>query len=463
MGKKKKKRKKEKNNRPKKKVFSFFPLKEKTKRNIWSGMLFFLAFVFILSFFDKAAIVGRVLFEIFSFLIGKTVFLLPLVLIMASAALVFAKYKNIYRAVSLGGLFFVVSISGILQAMQQRGLFENDSFINAGEKAGGWLGYLFTWPLFKLVGFWVSSIILALMSFGGVYVFWRLLKPAREEKQPAPEKKEKPSLVKKIFSPSFKVKEVEPAPSFVGQASEEKKEPVSGGKDSSGEKEQKEGKSSWQEEYKRPPLKLLKDPKGKSSGGNIKENSTIIKKTLQSFDIPVEMSGVKVGPTVTQYALKPAEGIKLSKITSLSDDLALALATHPIRIEAPIPGKSLVGIEVPNKVRSFVRLKEMFENPQFQESSEDLLFCLGQDVSGQPAYANLENMPHLLVAGATGSGKTIFLNTLILSLVYRNSPEMLKLLVIDPKRVEFSVYKNLPHLLCSPVIDSQRAVNGFKW
>ncbi|MBW1888263.1 MAG: DNA translocase FtsK [Deltaproteobacteria bacterium] len=216
-------------------------------------------------------------------------------------------------------------------------------------------------------------------------------------------------------------------------------------------------------EYKSPPIDLLEKEKGKPSAGDIKTNSRIIKKTLESFEIPVEMSGVNVGPTVTQYSLKPAEGIKISKITSLSNDMALALATHPIRIEAPIPGKSLVGIEVPNKVRSLVRLRDLMQAPEFSDHPSDLVFCLGKDVSGHPMYANLGKMPHLLVAGSTGTGKTIFLNTLILSLLYRNSPDRLKLILIDPKRVEFSIYSSLPHLLCPAIVDSSKAVNALKW
>lgn len=147
---------------------------------------------------------------------------------------------------------------------------------------------------------------------------------------------------------------------------------------------------------------------GQALPGDIQQNSLIIKKTLEHFGIPVEMGQVNVGPTVTQYTLKPAEGIKLSRITTLSNDLALALAAHPIRIEAPIPGKSLVGVEVPNKVRLVVRLRELLGDQKFQTASSNLAFVLGRDVSGAALFADLAKMPHLLVAGATGTGKSIF-------------------------------------------------------
>ncbi|HJN62055.1 MAG TPA: DNA translocase FtsK, partial [Candidatus Parcubacteria bacterium] len=215
--------------------------------------------------------------------------------------------------------------------------------------------------------------------------------------------------------------------------------------------------------YQPPPLDLLESERGSPTAGDIKMNSAIIKKTLQNFDIPVEMSEVNIGPTVTQYTLKPAEGIKLSRILTLSNDLALSLAASSIRIEAPIPGKSLVGIEVPNKVRTLVRLRNSIEHPNFQNSLSNLTFVLGQDVSGRPVFADLARMPHLLVAGSTGTGKTICLSSIILSLLYRNNPDTLKLILVDPKRVDFAVYNNLPHLLTPVIRDAQTTVNVLKW
>ncbi|MCJ7786770.1 DNA translocase FtsK, partial [Patescibacteria group bacterium] len=215
--------------------------------------------------------------------------------------------------------------------------------------------------------------------------------------------------------------------------------------------------------YQFPPLDLLEADRGEPSSGDIKVNSAIIKKTLQNFDIPVEMSEVNIGPTVTQYTLKPAEGVKLSKITVLSNDISLALAAHPIRIEAPIPGKALVGIEVPNKVRMRVRLRNLFSLPEFQNYPSNLAITLGKDVTGKAVFTDLGKMPHLLVAGATGTGKTIYLNSLILSLLYRNGPEILKFILIDPKRVEFSVYEDFPHLLTPVIYDAQKTVNVLKW
>ena len=197
--------------------------------------------------------------------------------------------------------------------------------------------------------------------------------------------------------------------------------------------------------------------------GNIKENSLIIKKTLENFGIPVEMAEVNIGPAVTQYAFKPAEGVKLSKITTLSNNLALALAAHPIRIEAPIPGKSLVGIEVPNKVRATVVLRNLITDNLYQGNPANLLIALGKDVGGAPTYTDLTEMPHMLVAGATGTGKTIFLNSLILSLLYKSTPENLRMIMVDPKRVEFQNYNDIPHLLCPVIFDAAKTMNALQW
>ncbi len=211
-----------------------------------------------------------------------------------------------------------------------------------------------------------------------------------------------------------------------------------------------------------PPLGLLHDKNEESDPGDTRRNASIIKKTFSDFDIAVDMGEINVGPAVTQYTLKPAEGVKLSRITSLSDDLALSLAMHPVRTEAPIPGKSLVGIEVPNRKRAQITMGALIKTKDFFETNS-LTFAVGKDVAGNPIFSDLAKMPHLLVAGSTGSGKTIFLNTLIISLLYKNSPEDLRLILVDPKRVEFSLYANLPHLLTPIIYDAEKTSNALAW
>lgn len=214
--------------------------------------------------------------------------------------------------------------------------------------------------------------------------------------------------------------------------------------------------------YTPPPYSLLASMVEKPTSGDLRANANVIERTLESFGVPVEMGEINVGPTVTRYTLKPAEGVKLARITALNQDLALALAAHPIRIEAPIPGKSLVGIEVPNKMAAVVRLGSLVLYPEFQKA-EPLTFALGRNVNGDPIFADIARMPHLLVAGATGSGKSITIHDILISLLYKNSPDMLKLILIDPKRVELSIYAGLPHLIAPVVTENKKAMGALRW
>ncbi|MEK7552980.1 MAG: DNA translocase FtsK, partial [Patescibacteria group bacterium] len=216
-------------------------------------------------------------------------------------------------------------------------------------------------------------------------------------------------------------------------------------------------------EFRPLPLSLLERDVGKPVSGDIKANANIIKRTLANFGIMVEMDEVSIGPSITRYALKPAEGVKLSRIIALQNDLALALAAHPIRIEAPIPGLSLVGIEIPNRTKATVGLAPLLGSAAFLNSPLSLLVSLGRDISGAPHFANLARAPHILIAGSTGSGKSVVIHTFITSLLYRNSPQALRLIMIDPKRVELTLYNKIPHLLTPVVTDAKKAIATLKW
>ena len=218
-----------------------------------------------------------------------------------------------------------------------------------------------------------------------------------------------------------------------------------------------------QEGWEFPSLDLLETSTTKATSGNIAKNVDIIQKTLKDFGIDVSMGDVNIGPTVTQYSLKPKEGIKLNQIVARTNDLALALAAHPIRIEAPIPGKSAVGLELPNKVAAVVTLKEILESDQFKHKKSNLSIALGRSVAGDPELIDIKKMPHLLIAGATGSGKSICINGIILSLVYQNTPADLRMILVDPKRVEFTPYNGIPHLLAPVVTEPDKTINVLKW
>ncbi len=216
-------------------------------------------------------------------------------------------------------------------------------------------------------------------------------------------------------------------------------------------------------EYNPPPLSLLGLDKGKPGVGDIKANANIIKRTFINFGISVEMDEVSVGPTVTRYAIKPAEGVRLSKIISLQNNLELALAAHPVRIEAPIPGKSLVGIEVPNASKAMVGLGGILSAPEWNTSTKPILAAIGRDITGTPHYVNVAKMPHGLIAGATGSGKSVAIHAVITSLLYRNSPNNLRFIMVDPKRVELTLYNGIPHLLTPVITDPKKCIMSLKW
>jgi S-DNA-T family DNA segregation ATPase FtsK/SpoIIIE len=211
------------------------------------------------------------------------------------------------------------------------------------------------------------------------------------------------------------------------------------------------------------PIEILNNKFSKAVGGDIEFNAQKIKNTLEKFGIEVEMGETKVGPTVTQYAFRPAEGVKLSRITTLSNDLSLALAAHPIRIEAPIPGKSLVGVEVPNRAKAIVGLREVLEDEAFKTRKNNMFIALGKDVAGQAWLYDLTKMPHLLVAGATNSGKSVCLNAIIVSLLYQNNPDALRFIMVDPKRVELPTYNGIPHLLTPVITEVSKTINSLKW
>ena len=215
--------------------------------------------------------------------------------------------------------------------------------------------------------------------------------------------------------------------------------------------------------YNPPPLSILAKNKGKPEVGDVKANMNIIRRTLQNFGIQVEMDEASIGPTVTRYAMKPAEGVRLSKIVALQSNLELALAASPVRIEAPIPGKSLVGIEVPNIARTTLGLAPLVGDEGFASSDRPLLISLGRSITGQPHFADLARMPHLLVAGTTGSGKSVTIHDFVVSLLYRCGPERLRFIMVDPKRVELTMYNSIPHLLTPVITDPKKAILALKW
>jgi len=446
-------------------------LEDEVKKGIIAVLFFLLALITILSYFNSAGEAGVWIHNILAALFGWGYFLVPLGLMLCGAAILQSLHKDIYGTPFIGMALFILSFLGILQ-MFLLGRIENG-------RGGGYLGVAVVWPFMKFLGVYASYAVLfcfVLISLLVIFnvslkgLFLKLL--GREDKsefikdggnkketKPAEENSPFGSLMKKIMpAPSFEVK---------GLGSEKKEKAPENGKEEKSLKKKDDllvlSSKMVLEDYQLPPLDLLEPDSGEPTSGDIKANANIIKRTFQHFGIEVEMAEVNIGPTVTQYTLRPAQGVKLSKITTLQNDLSLALAAHPIRIEAPIPGRSLVGIELPNKAVTKVRLRNLLEQPEFTQDHKLLTLGVGRDVAGVPVFAGLEKMPHMLIAGATGTGKSVCLNSIILSLLYRHAPNFLKLILIDPKRVEFPIYNGLPHLLTPVIVESEKTVNALRW
>ena len=220
------------------------------------------------------------------------------------------------------------------------------------------------------------------------------------------------------------------------------------------------------ENYEYPPIEILsKGPKKGLKGGAkaLTDTATKLQKTLYSFGVSAKVENVSVGPAITRYELKPAEGVRVSKIANLADDIALNLAAETIRIEAPIPGKQAVGIEVPNKEKEAVHLREVLESEEFENNKSKLTVALGKDVAGNIQLADIAKMPHVLIAGSTGSGKSVCINTIITSIIYNAKPSEVKMVMVDPKVVELSVYNGIPHLLIPVVTDPKKAAGALAW
>ncbi|MBU3901295.1 DNA translocase FtsK 4TM domain-containing protein, partial [Patescibacteria group bacterium] len=451
-------------------------LHDETKKGISAVLLFVGALITILSAFGAAGEAGNFLYKYLGLLVGWGYFLVPLSLVFGGIAILKSLHEEFYGTPFWGIALFLASFLGVLQ------MFLGGTIANG--RGGGYLGVAIAYPFLKFLGVYASYIILIALIFVSLLIAFNIslkkladfifsrggksgkdaefVRGAEDGKAGAAEPSALDSFMQKIMpTPSFRVKNL-------GVAAKDAKTAVE-------VKETKEEKKAEKDEmfllqskmtmadYKFPPIDLLEPDSGEPTSGDIKANANIIKRTLQHFGLEVEMAEVNIGPTVTQYTFRPAQGVKLSKITTLQSDLSLALAAHPIRIEAPIPGRSLVGIELPNKTAMKVRLKNLFEQPDFSQNHKMLTIALGRDVAGMPVYAGLEKMPHMLIAGATGTGKTICLNSIIVSLLYRQAPNFLKLILIDPKRVEFPVYNGLPHLLTPVIVDADKMVNALRW
>jgi S-DNA-T family DNA segregation ATPase FtsK/SpoIIIE len=450
---------------PKTQTSSKPKIKSEAKRTIFGVIFVAFAILSFLSFFSSAGVFGSSINTSFGFLFGIGKFILPFVLL-------YIGIKLLIKPKTVAGLYYInlvalfvlfILLLGLLQFLQ----FDNseEALVNAKNGiGGGTIGYYINSLMQYIFGEIGGAIVIITgMSIAAIIVLNRAIHIdgllewikslfAKDEQ---------------IDNDNSSIKEnnqVQPSRIF-NQKSET--EEVSDKSNSENNKVINNKVPEWMKEnqFSLPTIDLLE--KGKSDdvpkSGDTKKSSEIIKSTLSTFGIEVEMGKIDVGPSVTRFMLRPSNGIKLSRITSLQNDLALAMAAQSIRIEAPIPGMSYVGVETPNAKRATVRMREIMESKEFNDNDFHLPLALGRDVMNKVIVFPLEKMPHLLIAGATGAGKSMGLNAMILSMLYKNPPSKLKFIFIDPKRVELSTYNGIPHLLTPAIVSPDKAMNALNW
>jgi DNA segregation ATPase FtsK/SpoIIIE, S-DNA-T family len=434
-------------------------LKDDTRASIWGICFLILGVIILLSIFELAGVAGDFVYSVLKSLFGIGYYLLPILSVFVGIAIMRKNRPQVAALQSITALAALVSTLSIINIV--------DNSARTTEVASsiysGYVGALVAWPFVRLFGIYAAIIILGatlVISLIAMFdespdlvTFWVKIREffGREVKSPFTKREHEDHLEE---APQ-ETEEVDTKPEEIPYEEE--------GTEEEEEMPLLKSKKFKSKAYIVPPLELLEKDRGKPNVGDLKGNMNIIQRTLLNFGISVEMDEVTIGPTVTRYALKPAQGMKLSRILGLQNDLALALAAQSIRIEAPIPGKSLVGIEIPNKVKSMVGLGTLLADDKFQNSPKPLTIALGRGLSGKAVFANLAKMPHALIAGTTGSGKSVTVHSIIMSLLYRNGPEDLRLILVDPKRVELTLYNKIPHLLTPVITDPKKTILSLKW
>lgn len=456
-------------------------LSSEAKKSLAAIILILLAAVSLISLIQPEGIIGQYLSQGICQALGWGRWFLPIFLFALAVFIYFRERLQITTIKFVGWGLLFISLQGIFHFFLNKDSWLSDIPTGAG---GGYVGYGIVWAITKLVGYWSGLVVMiALLIISLIFIFNTNLSSLLGQRSIfnkfifaplADGWKYIRSLFRKHLNDDELSPEEELSTVYMPDANQEKltrpNQPTATptiNQPSADNKTQPSNQTKINKGHINKidlPLDLLDRQANKPQSGDIVIGAQRIKTTLENFGIPIDIEGVTVGPTITQYAIKPAEGIRLEKITGLASNLAMALAApHPIRIEAPIPGKSLVGIEVPNEVIATVGLREILDSPNFRQRKNNTMIALGKDVTGKIWLEDLTAMPHLLIAGATGSGKSVMLNCIILSLLYENSPEDLRLIMVDPKRVELSVYNGIPHLLTPVVNEANKTINALGW
>ena len=455
-------------------------LNEKSVRSIFSLVLFLGAAFFIISYFSPT-VISTAFFPNVEYFLGKASILLPILLLLLALNLSDVKWALAESRILLGFALIFFGILGLF------GLFSLDN--------GGWLGtkeaFFFSQILtglgafFVFLGAFLGAILLIFnSSLEGLVAFLSsIILPLQNFIKPKDDPDKTGKIVKKeevllqtkesVEEKPIKIKGLEPSFEVVDENLEAKVKPQRNGFTQAGKEILKEAAASLEIKgptvsgsFVLPSLSILPDnPPSSADRGDIKKNAATIEKTLESFGIQAKVSEVNLGPSVTQYALELTEGTKIAKITALQNDLALSLAasTGTVRIEAPIAGRSLVGIEVPNYSPTLVSLKSILTSEIIQSVRSKLVVALGHNVAGEPVVADIARWPHILIAGSTGSGKSVLIHSFLASILFRATPDEVRFILVDPKRVELTQYNGIPHLLTPVIVETEKVVSSLKW
>lgn len=421
-------------------------------REIIAVLLIGVAVLLLLASFNIGGTLPSMLIVNLRLAIGYGAYMLPALLGVLAFMLFMDERYELTGWSYAGFVGIVLSLAGLLHVTVSP---ENAQQIASNGQGGGYLGYAITAGMFTLLNQPASIVILLvilvvcliLASSTRLSDMWRFIRGLFERDDMDEVVVNEPI---KVNEPTPKVNSL-PIRGTIGGEAKAEKEPETA------------LVSAADPEWIPPSPELVQVTTSNPDPGNINENLSTIKNTLESFGIEVAMGEVNVGPTVTQYTLKPSSGVKLTKITGLDHNLSLSLAAKAIRIEAPIPGKSAVGIEIPNKKGMMVRMRDLLTDEAVASQKAPLTFLLGRDVNGSAGFADLAKMPHMLIAGQTGSGKSVMINSFLTSLLYRNAPSNLKLILVDPKRVELTPYNNIPHLLTPVIVEPEKCISALKW
>ncbi len=432
-----------------------------TLKGVLSVLLLTFAVILFMAAFSMAGKFGDAFYRFAHSLFGFGYYLIPSSFLIMATAIYKAREKSVGVVRSIALFFFFVSSLALLEL--------------AFTSAGGSLGALVLSPVLYAFDKVAGAMLLTALAVASLFVVFdthpvKLLNTLRINENGDGDSelldKTEEEIVERAVQ-KVKPKEKETSPEDKGSKKNTKlnsvteniKKVVSKSKDAL-DIQTTEFHAGY---YKLPPLKLLRSDKGRPSVGDVKANANRIKQTLENFNIPVEMDEITIGPTVTRYAMKPAEGVRLNKILGLQSNLELALAASPIRIEAPIPGKSLVGIEVPNSGKITLGLASIIGNSEFYSDKYLLPMALGKEITGKAVIADLAKAPHMIIAGATGAGKSVTIHDLIISFLYKYGPEKLRLILVDPKMVELTLYNGIPHLLTPVITDAKKTILTLKW